>query len=74
MQFNQERVLERLFKMIKIDSVTKSEGNMTDFLQKYFEDLGYEVYRDEAGKQLAATTQATFYFTSRERSRVKQSA
>ena len=37
MQFNQERVLERLFKMIKIDSVTKSEGNMTDFLQKYFD-------------------------------------
>ena len=52
MQFNQERVLERLFKMIKIDSVTKHEGNMTDFLQKYFEDLGYEVYRDEAGKAI----------------------
>lgn len=50
MQYNQERVLSRLIEMIKIDSVSYHEGPMTDYLQKYFEDLGYEVYRDEAGK------------------------
>ena len=52
MQFNQERVLERLIEMIKIDSVSYHEGPMTDYLQKYFEDRGYEVYRDEAGKAI----------------------
>ena len=52
MQFNQERVLERLIEMIKIDSVSYKEGPMTDYLQKYFEDRGYEVYRDEAGKAI----------------------
>ncbi len=49
MQFNQERVLERLMEMIRIDSVSYHEGPMTDYLQKYFEDRGYEVYRDQAG-------------------------
>ena len=34
MQFNQERVLERLIEMIKIDSVSYKEGPMTDYLQK----------------------------------------
>ena len=52
MQYNQERVLSRLIEMIQIDSVSYQEGPMTDYLQKYFEDLGYEVYRDEAGKAI----------------------
>lgn len=50
MQMNEERVLSRLMEMIRIDSVSFSEGAMTDYLQKYFEDRGYEVYRDEVGK------------------------
>lgn len=50
MQLNEERVLSRLFEMIRIDSVTGHEGNMTDYLQRYFENLGYDVYRDQAGK------------------------
>ena len=41
MQINQERVLSRLIEMILIDSVSYQEGPMTDYLQKYFEDLGY---------------------------------
>lgn len=52
MQYNQERVLSRLIEMIKIDSVSYHEEPMTNYLQKYFEDLGYEVYRDEAGKKI----------------------
>ena len=52
MQFNQERVLSRFFEMVRINSVSFHEGEMTDYLQKYFEDLGYEVYRDEAGKAI----------------------
>ena len=52
MQINQERVLSRLIEMIKIDSVSLHEESMTDYLQKYFEDLGYEVYRDQAGKAI----------------------
>lgn len=52
MQINQERVLKKLIEMIQIDSLSYQEGPMTDYLQKYFEDLGYEVYRDEAGKAI----------------------
>ena len=52
MQINQERVLSRLIEMIQIDSVSYQEGPMTDYLQKYFEELGYDVYRDEAGKAI----------------------
>ena len=52
MQINQQRVLFRLVKMIQIDSVSYHEGAMTDHLQNYFEKLGYEVYRDEAGKAI----------------------
>ncbi|MBE6994445.1 MAG: M20/M25/M40 family metallo-hydrolase [Ruminococcaceae bacterium] len=52
MEFNQQRVLDRLIQMIKIDSPSYEESPMTDFLQKYFEDLGYEVYRDHAGKAI----------------------
>ena len=44
------RILSRLMEMIRIDSVSYKEGPMTDYLQKYFEDRGYEVYRDQAGK------------------------
>ena len=50
MQYNKERILSRLMEMIQIDSVSYKEGPMTDYLQKYFEDRGYEVYRDQAGK------------------------
>lgn len=50
MQINQERVLSRLMEIIQIDSVSYKEGPMTDYLQNYFENLGYEVYRDGAGK------------------------
>lgn len=52
MQYNQERVLKRLIEMIEIDSPSYEEGPMTDYLEKYFKDLGYEVYRDEAGKAI----------------------
>ena len=50
MQYNQERILAKLIEMIKIDSESYKEGPMTDYLQKYFETRGYEVYRDQAGK------------------------
>lgn len=49
-QVNMERVLKNLTEIIQIDSESYHEGPMTDYLQKYFEDRGYEVYRDQAGK------------------------
>lgn len=52
MDVNKQRVLDRLIEMIKIDSPSYEEGPMTDYLQKYFEDRGYEVYRDQAGKAI----------------------
>ena len=64
MQYNQQRVLDRLIEMIKIDSPSYHEGPMTDYLQKYFEDRGYEVYRDQAERPSAATTRATCSYIS----------
>ncbi|MEA4920907.1 MAG: M20/M25/M40 family metallo-hydrolase [Clostridiaceae bacterium] len=52
MEFNKERVISKMIEMIKIDSVSYKEGPMTDYLQEYFEDRGYEVYRDQAGKAI----------------------
>lgn len=51
MQINEQRVLDRLNEMIKIDSVSFHEAPMTDYLEKYFTGLGYEVYRDKAGEK-----------------------
>lgn len=50
MQFNEKRVLDRLFEMIRIDSPSFEEKPMTDYLEAYFKDRGFEVYRDNAGE------------------------
>lgn len=49
MQFNQQRMLDRLVEMIKIDSVSFEEKEMSDYLEKYWTERGLEVYRDQAG-------------------------
>ena len=54
MQFNEKRMLDRLMEMIRIDSPSFHEKPMTDYLEKYFKDQGYEVYRDEAGSKFGS--------------------
>lgn len=54
MQFNEKRMLDRLMEMIRIDSPSFHEKPMTDYLEKYFKDRGYEVYRDEAGSKFGS--------------------
>ena len=73
MQYNQQRVLDRLIEMIKINSVSYHEGPMTDYLQKYFEDLGYEVYRDNAGEKIGGDHAGTSLFISAATSQAKAS-
>lgn len=51
MQFNEQRMLDRLMEMIRIDSVSFEEKPMTDYLEAYFKNLGLEVYRDQAGEK-----------------------
>lgn len=55
MNFNQERMLKKLIEMIKIDSVSFKEKAMTDYLEKYFKDLGLNVIRDNAGEKFGGT-------------------
>jgi tripeptide aminopeptidase len=49
-RYDRERMLNNLTEMIRIDSETFSEGEMTAYLQKWFADRGYAPVRDEAGK------------------------
>ena len=55
MQFNEKRMLDRLMEMIRIDSPSFEEKPMTDYLEKYFKDRGFEVYRDNAGEKFGST-------------------
>lgn len=51
MNFNRERMLNRLIEMIQIDSISFEEKAMSDYLEKYWLDKGLEVYRDQAGEK-----------------------
>ncbi len=55
MQFNEKRMLDRLMEMIRIDSPSFEEKPMTDYLEKYFKDRGFEIYRDNAGEKFGST-------------------
>ena len=48
-------MLDRLMEMIRIDSPSFEEKPMTDYLEKYFKDRGFEVYRDNAGEKFGST-------------------
>ncbi|HHX76844.1 MAG TPA: M20/M25/M40 family metallo-hydrolase [Firmicutes bacterium] len=54
--FNRERVIAEFFNLVKIDSLTFQEREMADYLKKKLEELGLEVYEDDAGAKYNANT------------------
>lgn len=51
---NEKRLLERFLEYVQIDSPTKSEREFADHLTKELEELGLEVYMDEAGEKVGS--------------------
>ncbi|MBR0115083.1 MAG: M20/M25/M40 family metallo-hydrolase [Firmicutes bacterium] len=48
-EFNEERMLSNLVEMIKIDSESGNEGEMTQWLMDWFTSRGFDAVRDNAG-------------------------
>jgi len=53
---NEKRLVECFMKLVRIDSVSREERNLADFLIEKLEDLGLEVIVDQAGEKTKANT------------------
>lgn len=51
---NEKRMIENFLDYVQIDSETRNEKEMCDFLSKQLEDLGFEVIRDNAGEKIGS--------------------
>ena len=51
---NRERLINIFFQLVQIDSESKEERQVADFLKKRLRFLGFHVYEDEAGKKIGA--------------------
>lgn len=49
-KWNEQRFLNRLMEMIRIDSPSGEERRMTEYLEGYFRKKGYKVLTDDSGK------------------------
>lgn len=49
---NRDRIVEDFMALVRIDSESGKEGAVRDFVRSRLQDLGLEVYEDEAGKAL----------------------
>lgn len=54
-ELNRERALRTFFELVAIDSESGGEGGVTEYLQKWFADRGYETLRDQAGQTCGST-------------------
>ena len=48
---NEKRLVESFMELVKIDSISREERNLADFLIEKLEDLGLEVIVDQAGEK-----------------------
>jgi len=48
---NEKRLVESFMELVKIDSISREERNLADFLIEKLEDLGSEVIVDQAGEK-----------------------
>ena len=48
---NEKRLVESFMELVKIDSISREERNLADFLVEKLEDLGLEVTVDQAGEK-----------------------
>jgi len=49
---NKERMVKEFIELTAIDSLTRQERQMADCLKKKLQDMGYEVYEDDAGEKI----------------------
>ncbi|TDX51191.1 M20/M25/M40 family metallo-hydrolase [Orenia marismortui] len=49
---NQERIVNFFLELVQIDSVSKEEGNLAEYLVKLLEELGLEVRRDNIAQEV----------------------
>lgn len=49
---NRDRIIENFMALVRIDSESGQEAAVRDFVRPRLQDLGLEVYEDEAGKEL----------------------
>jgi len=52
----EQRLVESFMDYVQIDSETKNEKEFADFIAKKLENLGLEVYRDNAGEKLGSNS------------------
>lgn len=53
---NEKRLMESFMELVKIDSISREEKNLADFLIEKLEDLGLEVIIDQAGEKVKSNS------------------
>lgn len=53
---NEKRLLDRFLKYVQIDSPTKFEREFAEYLMKEMEEMGLEVYMDDAGEKVGSNS------------------
>ncbi|MTI46336.1 MAG: M20/M25/M40 family metallo-hydrolase [Firmicutes bacterium] len=53
---NQDRIVKEFMKYVQIDSPTKNEKAFAEFISKELEELGAEIYIDDAGEKSGCNT------------------
>lgn len=49
---NRERMVDLFFKLVQIDSPSKKEAPVADFIEKLLAPMGFKVWRDDAGEKI----------------------
>ncbi len=49
---NRERMVDLFFKLVQIDSPSKKEAPVADFIEKFLAPMGFKVWRDDAGEKI----------------------
>jgi len=53
---NEKRLIENFMELVRIDSISRKEGKLADFLIEKLEDLGLEVKVDQAGEKIKSNS------------------
>src|ERR1051325_8187179 len=53
---NQERIKNLLLELVQIDSVSREERGVAERIRHYCEELGAEVFIDDAGEEVGGNT------------------
>ena len=59
---NDKRIIEEFFELTRISSVSKNERKLADCLKRKLENLGLEVFEDDAGSKIGGNARNIFAF------------